>query len=189
MTYWKFLSVHFSNELESRMFFGKLVYFTLLHLVANQLQINLDQTDVVSPSDALQHDCLQVATRLIARFKHYQIISYCMSESPSKWNIKINPYDQNFTFAELAKRNITSQQLYHWSAPMNIIEDYQFYLDQSSISSQIYIYKEECLSVCLSVCLFFMHSVPVSASATKLYMPHPIILGEVKRGSAPPRGG
>jgi hypothetical protein len=50
---------------------------------------------------------------------------------------------------------------------------------------QIYIYKEESLFVCL----FFMHSVPVSASATKLCMPHPIILGEVKRGSAPPRGG
>ena len=34
----------------------------------------------------------------------------------------------------------------------------------------LYIYKEECLSICLFVCLFAMHSVPVVARITNLSM-------------------
>ncbi|CAF0823055.1 unnamed protein product [Rotaria sp. Silwood1] len=52
-----------------------------------------------------------------------------MSEWPSKWNIQKNNQDQNFTFAEFYKLNITSEQLYLWSAPMNVVERYQFYLN------------------------------------------------------------
>ncbi|CAF4587903.1 unnamed protein product, partial [Rotaria magnacalcarata] len=57
-----------------------------------------------------------------------QIISYCMSELPSIFPIETNNQFPKFTFAELSKLNITSQQLYRWSAPIDIIEDYQYYL-------------------------------------------------------------
>jgi len=48
------------------------------------------------------------------------------------------------TFAQLLKQNITNQQLYLWSAPIDLIETYQFYLNQPqnsekiAISSQIF---------------------------------------------------
>ncbi|CAF4283680.1 unnamed protein product, partial [Rotaria sp. Silwood2] len=41
-----------------------------------------------------------------------------------------------FSFADLNEQNITSQQLYLWSAPMDIIENYQLYLNQLSISNE-----------------------------------------------------
>ena len=40
-------------------------------------------------------------------------------------------------------------------------------------SKNIYIYEEECPSVCLFVCLFAMHSVPVISTVTKLSMTLP----------------
>ena len=42
-------------------------------------------------------------------------------------------------------------------------------IDKKKDTNLYYIYKEECLSVCL----FAMHSVPVIASVTKLSMPLP----------------
>ncbi|CAF3403944.1 unnamed protein product [Rotaria sp. Silwood1] len=52
-----------------------------------------------------------------------------MSEWPSKWKFQKNNQDQNFTFVELYRLNITSEQLYLWSAPMDVVEHYQFYLN------------------------------------------------------------
>jgi hypothetical protein len=52
-----------------------------------------------------------------------------MSEWPSTWEIQKNNIDQKLTFAQLALGNITSEQLYLWSAPMDIIQRYQYYLD------------------------------------------------------------
>ncbi|CAF4995218.1 unnamed protein product, partial [Rotaria sp. Silwood1] len=52
-----------------------------------------------------------------------------MSEWPSKWKFQKNNQDQNFTFVVLYMLNITSEQLYFWSAPMDVVEHYQFYLN------------------------------------------------------------
>ncbi|UJR14206.1 hypothetical protein I4U23_001199 [Adineta vaga] len=60
-----------------------------------------------------------------------QIISYCMNEFTSKFDIKIDNSFSKFTFADLSKENITSEQLYQWHASIDIIERYQSYLDQS----------------------------------------------------------
>ena len=120
-------------------FFTKLVCFILSHLVTTLPQINLDLTDWISVSESntvLQHDCLHVFAPTRFAYPPQQMISYCMSEWPSKWNIRENNFDQSFTFAELYKRNITSKQLYLWSAPMDIVEHYQFYLNQLSNSKK-----------------------------------------------------
>jgi hypothetical protein len=45
-----------------------------------------------------------------------------------------NNLGEKFTFAQLSKENITGQQLYLWSAPIDLIEKYQFYLNQLSKS-------------------------------------------------------
>ncbi len=106
-----------------------LIYLLVLHLVFGSAQINLDLTDWINSNtdyNGLQHDCLHVPASVFTSDPH-EVISYCMSEWPSKWNIT-NRLDPVFTFAELHKRNITSEQLYYWSAPMDVIESYQFYL-------------------------------------------------------------
>ncbi|CAF0995427.1 unnamed protein product [Rotaria sp. Silwood1] len=107
-------------------------YFIVLNKIVAFPQINLDLTDGINDNESnivLQHNCLHVAAWIDEENDPYQIISYCMSEWSSKWNIRTTYQDQNFTFAELYKLNITSEQLYLWSAPMDVVEHYQFYLN------------------------------------------------------------
>ncbi|CAF1685370.1 unnamed protein product [Adineta ricciae] len=117
------------------LFLRNLLYAICFSSFAIPLQINLDLTERLN-NNTFQHDCLHVLTSMDNKAYTPQIISYCMSEWPSKWNIQKNNFHQNFTFDELFKNNITSQQLYIWSAPMDIIENYQFYLNQLSTLNQ-----------------------------------------------------
>jgi hypothetical protein len=108
----------------------------LFYFIIAKPQINLYYTDEVSESDyALQHNCLRIPLNEEGREDVRQIMSYCMSELPSKFNIEKNEFFSKFTFAELSKQNITSQQLYLWSAPIDLIEHYQFYLNQLSTTN------------------------------------------------------
>jgi hypothetical protein len=45
-------------------------------------------------------------------------------------------------FVQLAKENIISQQLYLWSAPIDLIEHYQFYLNQLSTFNDSFLINE-----------------------------------------------
>ncbi|CAF2391521.1 unnamed protein product [Rotaria sp. Silwood2] len=111
----------------------------ILHLVSSPPQINLDLTDCVSNSESdatLQHNCLHVTGSIDKETDSRQFISYCMNEYSPKWNIQSNSRERKFTFVELYKHNITSRHLYLWSAPMDVAERYQFYLDQLSISNE-----------------------------------------------------
>jgi hypothetical protein len=49
-------------------------------------------------------------------------------------------YFPKLTFSELSKQNIRSEQLYFWSAPIDLIENYQFYLNEFdfSLSKEIF---------------------------------------------------
>jgi hypothetical protein len=119
-------------------------YLILLHLISVTPQINLLYTDGVSESEGdniFQHDCLRLLASIETASDDYQIISYCMSESSSKFNVEKDNFFPKFTFAELSKQNITSQQLYLWSAPIDIIERYQFYLNQLTISNNLSLTK------------------------------------------------
>ena len=77
-----------------------------------------------------QHDCLFVNHWENEDGNIQEITPYCLSEWPSKWMIEENTRDQKYTFAQLFARNITSEQLYLWSTPVDIVETYQLYLDQ-----------------------------------------------------------
>ena len=119
-----------------------LFYLMLLQLISPTPPINLYFTDSVSESesnDALQHDCLRVNDLNGFWFwkTKYQVISYCMSESSLIFNIEKNDLLPSFTFDELSKQNVSSQQLLLWSAPIDVIERYQFYLNQLSTSNQL----------------------------------------------------
>jgi hypothetical protein len=72
----------------------------------------MDLTDRLS-EDQIQHNCFRIVNQsLINR----EIILYCISESLSKYS----------------KENISSQQLYLWCTPIDLIEDYQSYLTTSN---------------------------------------------------------
>ena len=116
-----------------------ILIFILLHGLVDSFQINLDLTDVMSEDtkdSGLQHDCLHVAAHASQVNDPRQIISYCMAERPTQWNIQTMTGGRKLTFAELYKQRITSQQLYLWSAPMDVIERYQLYWNQNPIGSE-----------------------------------------------------
>ncbi|CAF4552475.1 unnamed protein product, partial [Rotaria sp. Silwood2] len=101
-------------------------------------QINLHLTDEVNHNRSdivFQHDCLYVLASTEKQNIH-QVLSYCLTEYSSQWNIEENNFDQKLTFYQLYQQNITSQQLYNWSAPMDIVERYQFYLNHFSNLNQ-----------------------------------------------------
>ena len=101
------------------------------------LKMNLDRTDWIGIN--YQHNCLHILASREKATNPYQIISYCLSESPTEWKIEENHCDPKFTFAQLHQQHVTSEQLYRWSAPIDLIERYQLYLDQSSLmSSQLF---------------------------------------------------
>ena len=50
--------------------------------------------------------------------------------------MKKNNRDPKFTFEQLAQQNVTNHQLYLWSAPIDLIEQYQHYLNQLAKSEQ-----------------------------------------------------
>lgn len=78
----------------------------------------------------MQHNCLLITDYRTAQMVR-KVLTYCMSELPSKFHIEINKnLVSTFTFDQLSKQNVTSEQLLIWSAPIDVIERYQFYLDQ-----------------------------------------------------------
>ncbi|UJR34410.1 hypothetical protein I4U23_021817 [Adineta vaga] len=109
-------------------------------VAVSSLQINLDLTEwtnVNEDNNELSHDCLHIDTSNEHENYPRQTTSYCLSEWPSTWKIEEIHYDQKFTFAQLANRNITSEHLYLWSSPIDTIESYQFYLDQRLTSTDL----------------------------------------------------
>jgi hypothetical protein len=78
-------------------------------------QLNLYYTNSVSENEnknALPHDCLRVTAYFQGTSNERQIVFYCMSELSSKFIVENTDIHPQFTFAELSKQNITSQQLY-----------------------------------------------------------------------------
>ncbi|CAF1457168.1 unnamed protein product [Adineta ricciae] len=59
-----------------------------------------------------------------------------MSELSSKFSVKTDNSVEIFYFDDLVKKNITSQQLYEWSVPIDTIEQYEYYLESNDSSWQ-----------------------------------------------------
>ncbi|CAF3572262.1 unnamed protein product, partial [Adineta steineri] len=119
-------------------------YFIFIHWIVAIPQINLYFTDQVSESEnydeiGIRYNCIRLASNLNREDYTREISSYCMSESSLKFYIENDNSFQTFSFANLTKMNITSEDLYFWSTPIDIIEQYQFYLlsNDSSLAEQI----------------------------------------------------
>ena len=116
-----------------------LFYFTLLHSMLASARINLHLTDwpdgIDNSTAAISHDCLNLPASITGELDPHQIIPLCLAEWPSTWTIEPNHHDQKLSFVELKTRNITSEQLQQWSAPIDAVERYQLYL-QTQVTSQ-----------------------------------------------------
>ena len=118
-------------------------YLISVDFIVGRPQLNLYYNDEVSETNGtFQHTCLQHANNRFGSENEHQVISYCMNEFSSKFKIENNNHFPNFTFAELQKQNITSGNLYLWSAPIDIIERYQFYLNQLSTENDLSVSEE-----------------------------------------------
>lgn len=96
----------------------------LLPLIIAIPQFNLHHTQGIS-----EHTCLRVSSFYRKPSSVYEVASFCMSEEipANYWTIDDSSFSK-FTFFELSKQNITSQDLYRWSASIDLIEEYQLYL-------------------------------------------------------------
>ena len=116
------------------------VFVFLLQMIVTTALMNLhftDITDNMNTNEVLQHHCLYSAGQDGDYFgiDFGLSIPYCLSEPLSQFNLDKDNSFPRFTFDQLLQRNITSQQLYLWSAPMDLIEHYQDYLNQISTTN------------------------------------------------------
>lgn len=85
------------------------------------------------------HDCLYY-------FPHrlnfaYQLIEYCIRSPLDKEIIHDRDKNNSFTFEDLGQRNITSENLYAWSASIDLIEYYQNYLEGNTSLNELTFYN------------------------------------------------
>ncbi|CAF4584369.1 unnamed protein product [Rotaria sp. Silwood1] len=116
-------------------------------------QFHLYHTDHVS-DNSLDHDCLLYNVASINQ-NHvnpqnknsdpYQIIPYCIRPFGLPSSLLVNNekrviHGTSITFETLQKENITSQQLYLLSAPIDVVERYQAFLENSYsfLSTQVF---------------------------------------------------
>ncbi|CAF3856481.1 unnamed protein product, partial [Rotaria sp. Silwood1] len=89
--------------------------------------------------NGLYRDCLYY--QVLERRSTYQLIEYCIcSELEEDVSDDIGEH-RRFTFEDLRKQNITSEMLIEWSAPVDLIENYQIYLDNHSAPSSFIFYN------------------------------------------------
>ncbi|UJR12030.1 hypothetical protein I4U23_016208 [Adineta vaga] len=120
-------------------FFVDFLYCALLHWVTAFPQMNLYSTNELDANNSgivFQHDCFHIPASVKKDSKTHLIIHYCLTEWPLEWTIEENSIDKKLTFADLYKQNITTEQLYLWSAPLDVMEHYEYYLNHLSNANQ-----------------------------------------------------
>ena len=73
-----------------------------------------------------------------------EVIPYCFRPANNfdeTIKVSINPFSQKLSFKELFLANITAQQLLYWSVSIEIVERYQFYLNEENSSLDEYFYN------------------------------------------------
>ncbi|CAF2441824.1 unnamed protein product [Rotaria sp. Silwood2] len=115
-------------------------------------QLNLYNTDRSMNDNSLQFDCLYYRVRY-EKLAYQElsnvidnIIPYCfrpINQSELLTSDFENTHSRTFTFDELRFNNVTTQQLLSWSASIDLVEQYQFYLNEinpslSSLSNELF---------------------------------------------------
>jgi hypothetical protein len=91
---------------------------------------NLHHTNALV--NGLNRDCLYY--RVSNDNTVHQVIEYCIRYQIDEKILRSKNHHSSFTFEELRKLNVTSYQLYQWSAPMDVVENYQKYLNNKNAS-------------------------------------------------------
>ena len=113
-------------------------------MIVGQPSLNLYYTNlIINNKDTFQHDCLRLIETNRYVDQNVQIMSFCLNENASMFGIKDDDKTSKFTFVQLFEKNVTVEQLFYWSAPIDIVEKYQDYLDTNNI-----ILKEEIFYNC-----------------------------------------
>jgi len=122
----------------------RIKYLLLLQIIDAQLQLNLHFTDVIKNNhrdeSVIKQDCLytevpDIGSKISGISNvHNSLRMYCLSESLARFKIINSEFLSNFTFVQLAEMNVTSENLYLWSAPIDLIENYQYYLNGNDLS-------------------------------------------------------
>ena len=135
-------SVHMKMKLiSSEMQFSLLIVFFTLYIsdCVKLSGFNLDRTENLL--NGLDHDCLYYNV-LDKEHKVFQIIQYCIRFQFNDSMIDNKNYHSWHTFNDLYQANITSHQLYDWSAPVDVIENYENYLEnKNSFSGKLIFYN------------------------------------------------
>ena len=109
-----------------------LISLTFLYSINAKFQVNMYYTDDLNQIHNLtQSNCL----RLLARKSSGTMLkklSFCLSDLPSTLKIEPSNSIKTYTFQQLKKQNVTSEHLYLWSTPIDIIEQYQLYLNTNN---------------------------------------------------------
>lgn len=111
------------------------IYAILGHSISGVPLINLYYTDLTDlnlfeANQTQQYYCLRYIYNDHEGKSNRFVIFYCLSEPSSILSITNDIPFPKYNFSELARKNITSYDLYLWSAPIDLIERYQFYLNQ-----------------------------------------------------------
>jgi hypothetical protein len=127
---------------KEKMFF--LVILMLWPMVSTRL--NLYDTDRKIGSEQVQFDCIHYYA-LTANFpfqwyfeKASQTIKYCrrpLNVTNISTPIFLEHHRNKFTFKELRHLNVTTKQLFSWFAPVDLIERYVLYIEQSDIDDPL----------------------------------------------------
>ena len=121
----------------------QILLLILLQEMSIDCQFNLFNTDRRLKEISLEYDCLnyRVRNEELAYQDLFHIIEdtipYCFRPAEQKERIDFNSTDQinrNLTFEELRIENITTDDLLLWSAPIDVVEDYQYYLNEMNSS-------------------------------------------------------
>ena len=115
----------------------QILLLTFIFIFVNNTKWTLYNTNQIDGKT--YHDCLYLywseSTEEIIAPR--ELISYCIrpydtKESVSfeeKLNKSLSNIHEKYTFIELRERNLTTNDLYNWQAPIDIIEEYDIYLE------------------------------------------------------------
>ncbi|UJR12447.1 hypothetical protein I4U23_016623 [Adineta vaga] len=107
----------------------KYISIVLLFTIANG-SFRLYNTNVSNSHDYAH--CLY-SFKLNCILNEWQLVPYCLRHNVSSIDVNTEQCygNTNYTFKQLKFRNIDSHDLYKWSAPIDIINHYQKYLDNN----------------------------------------------------------
>ncbi|CAF1154595.1 unnamed protein product [Adineta ricciae] len=106
----------------------------------------------------VRYNCFHLASNMKYAKVTQQISSYCMNEPSWKFYIETDSSLQTFSFSDLVKLNITSDDLYLWSTPIDTIEQYQIYLETKNFSLSKWIFHNCTLPRFGPMCQYELYS-------------------------------